>query len=58
MMDFGHPQTTESKILQELVAVNLHVSISVGLMMRQIHHARVTQARSPSKATYSSHKCR
>jgi hypothetical protein len=44
MMDFGHPQTTESKILQESVEGSHVFGIFMELTIWQIHHARIAQA--------------
>ena len=55
MMDFGYPQTTESKILQEYVFITPQARQM--LTGRQIHHARVLQARGTSKATDCRYKC-
>lgn len=52
VMDFGYPQTTESKILQELVMIlvlyrvrntwtSIHVLITESM---QVYHSRVAQA--------------
>jgi len=42
MMDFGYPQTTESKILQESAAV-FSSSHFLSFFLPQIHHSRVAQ---------------
>jgi hypothetical protein len=56
MMDFGFPQTTESKILQESVAFS---TISSGKKTRltgvQIHHAGVVQTRGASTTANRGH---
>lgn len=44
MMDFGYPQTTESKILQEYVARHLGVTMLTPWHNLQVHHAGVAQA--------------
>ncbi|KAL1623533.1 AP-1 adaptor complex mu subunit Apm1 [Diplodia seriata] len=59
MMDFGHPQTTESKILQECVA--RCPMFGAMLTMRcvvQVHYARIPQARGPSQAAHRRYQCR
>jgi hypothetical protein len=57
MMDFGFPQTTESKILQESVVFR---SISSGKKTRligaQIHYAGVIQTRGASATANRSHQ--
>ena len=39
MMDFGYPQTTESKILQECVGIVYPNILNLNLF-KQVHHAR------------------
>jgi hypothetical protein len=41
MMDFGHPQTTESKILQELVVVCIHHVIVAHGEIGTSHKSRI-----------------
>jgi len=41
MMDFGHPQTTESKILQEFVTIWFDV-VLLKLTRDQVHHPGIT----------------
>lgn len=55
MMDFGYPQTTESKILQECVC-KWDLS-SMVLMGPQVHHTGIAQARSPGQTAYCCHQC-
>lgn len=58
MMDFGYPQTTESKILQEHVARRSFLNTPLTKWRNvQVHHARVAQARSPSPPSYCCHQC-
>ena len=64
MMDFGYPQTTESKILQEYVPPALllprllHLEVLTSRVIIQIHHARIPQTRSPSPRANRSHERR
>ena len=52
MMDFGYPQTTESKILQECVQACLLVRCDAdGRTCAQVHHAGVVQAGGAGTAT-------
>lgn len=46
MMDFGYPQTTESKILQECVRAN------------QVYHTGIAQTRAAGPTSHGDHKCR
>lgn len=58
MMDFGYPQTTEHKILQECVlmpATSLTVAYAVSV---QVHYTGITQARGPGTAAHCRHKRR
>lgn len=71
MMDFGYPQTTESKILQECVRSPLAASRSAPARVRgcavcgadarahglQVHHAGVVQAGSAGPAADRGHEC-
>ena len=61
MMDFGHPQTTESKILQECVIARNVLSLLAWLLPAnaslQVHHPRITQTRNPSATAHRCHKC-
>lgn len=57
MMDFGYPQTTETKILQEYGYHLRRKSERQADYCHQVHHTRVTQARSTGTTTNSSHKC-
>jgi hypothetical protein len=57
MMDFGYPQTTETKILQECVSPPDYARWSWVLRTYvQIYYARVAQARSPSAAAHRCHQ--
>lgn len=56
MMDFGYPQTTESKILQEYV-LTIRFTDALALIHSQVHHTRITQTRDPSTSTDGRHKC-
>jgi hypothetical protein len=53
MMDFGHPQTTESKILQECVA---RTQGARGADGAQVHHAGVAQARGAGAPAHGGHE--
>ena len=53
MMDFGFPQTTESKILQECVL--LRVFAMEILSVWQVHHAGIVQARGAGAAADCCH---
>jgi hypothetical protein len=58
MMDFGYPQTTETKILQEYASsLGRHYEDS-SLTQLKIHHPRIPQTRSPSPRSDRSHKRR
>ena len=55
MMDFGYPQTTESKILQECV----HITVTPptpDCRSAQVHYARILQTRSPGSASNRGHQ--
>ena len=56
MMDFGYPQTTESKILQESV-MQMLTRLFFRLMDVQVHHARVVSAGGSSEAADRCDKC-
>lgn len=61
MMDYGYPQTTESKILQECVVplVLVHSrppELTWGVSPNQVHHSRIAQARYSSPTTYRRYK--
>ena len=56
MMDFGYPQTTESKILQEYVPLPPLCLRAGSKGIAQVHHTRVLQARSSSTATDCCHE--
>lgn len=59
MMDFGYPQTTESKILQEYGtrdSFRFEVWSRSLTDSQQIHYPRITQAGSASTAANRSHK--
>lgn len=58
MMDFGFPQTTESKILQEYVACCLVQTDPLLTSSNQVHHSRVAQARDTGTTSPNSHECR
>lgn len=58
MMDFGFPQTTESKILQECVHYPLSRVRVTFTPYAQVHHPRVVQARGPGAAAHRCHQCR
>jgi hypothetical protein len=57
MMDFGYPQTTETKILQEYDLLDINL-VGMLTMYAQIHHTGVAQARSPGTAAHRSYKRR
>lgn len=57
MMDFGYPQTTETKILQEYDAQFLIMRFVPDIVSAQVHHSRIAQARNCT-AAYCSHKRR
>jgi hypothetical protein len=58
MMDFGYPQTTESKILQECVLRSIRwLSTHKPLTMHQVHHTGVSQIRNSSPPTDGRHEC-
>lgn len=48
MMDFGYPQTTESKILQEYVhkkeTNQIRLGTSANLVFQQVYYPRISQA--------------
>ena len=67
MMDFGYPQTTETKILQEYGFPNFLVpraplceetTVAEWLLLVQIHNAGIPQTRNPSPPSNSRHKRR
>src|ERR1700733_403050 len=60
MMDFGYPQTTETKILQECVSPPMSYwrLNTYNLCRLQIHYTRISQARDPSQATDRRYECR
>jgi hypothetical protein len=57
MMDFGYPQTTEHKILQECVFA-CDVSLAAAYSVLQVHYPRITQTRSSGTAADCSHQRR
>ena len=58
MMDFGFPQTTESKILQECVMRMLRAArlTCVRTVLRQVHHPGVAQAGDTGAAAHGRHE--
>lgn len=61
-MDFGYPQTTESKILQEYAALvrrynDLYCGITNSNSL-QVYHTGISQTRSPSATAHRSYKRR
>ena len=56
MMDFGYPQTTESKILQECVHITRNSPSAANDRSGQVHHPGVAQTRSPSPASHRCHQ--
>jgi len=58
MMDFGYPQTTETKILQEYVSVLQGVGHVTNTMIAQVHYTRIAQTRSTGTAADCSHQRR
>lgn len=63
MMDFGYPQTTESKILQEYASRVLFFDLGLGDRVAdrpafpQIHHPRITQAGGAGTAANRCYEC-
>lgn len=58
MMDFGHPQTTESKILQECVTRRpIFGAMLTTRCVVQIHYAGIAQARGPSPSAHCRYQC-
>jgi hypothetical protein len=57
MMDFGYPQTTETKILQEYGPIQACIMLVCLPCIAQVHHTGVAQTRSRT-AAHRSHKCR
>jgi hypothetical protein len=55
MMDFGFPQTTESKILQECAPPKL--SHTIYLSFAQVYYSRIAQVGDPSPAPTLCHQC-
>lgn len=58
MMDFGYPQTTESKILQELVHLTIRQLCTRKQYIHQVYHPGVSQIRDPSPTPNGRHKRR
>lgn len=61
MMDFGYPQTTESKILQEYDGPIYATRSDGGSQLTspwQIHYPRITQAGDPGPTAHCCHQCR
>lgn len=60
MMDFGYPQTTESKILQEYERriCSFRKPCADSVILLQIHHPGVTQTRDTSASTHRRHQRR
>jgi hypothetical protein len=59
MMDFGYPQTTESKILQECVSNSpCMVTSLIYLLIMKVYHTGIAQTRDSGAPTDGSHKCR
>jgi hypothetical protein len=58
MMDFGYPQTTESKILQELVHPTIGQLCSRKQYIHQVYHPGVSQIRDTSPTPNGRHKRR
>lgn len=65
MMDFGFPQTTESKILQECAWPCLSLRVPAYMLiftnrcsLRQVHHTRVAQARGSGSSSHGCHQRR
>ena len=50
MMDFGYPQTTESKILQEYVRMFYLLSYAK-LIVAKVHYSRIASIRGASSST-------
>src|SRR5882757_1722479 len=57
MMDFGYPQTTESKILQECVHVTTTPTPTPDNRSAQVHYPRILQTRGTSPAPNCRYKC-
>jgi hypothetical protein len=58
MMDFGYPQTTETKILQECAFSSYGRVGTAMLIFLQVHHTGCAQARGPGAAANRRHKRR
>ena len=56
MMDFGYPQTTESKILQESVHPHYYTNMHPQTI-HQVYHPGVSQIRDTSPTPNGRHKC-
>jgi hypothetical protein len=57
MMDFGYPQTTESKILQECAHIIITILSAPNHRSEQVYYTGVVQARSASPAPDCRDEC-